>query len=73
MPSLTFAATANPIIYQNATPVFIDSNSDTRNMDPKALEEAFEKYPQVKTVIVVHLYGLSADMDSIVSICKNIK
>ncbi len=72
-PSLTFAATANPIIYQNATPVFIDSNSETWNMDPKALEEAFEKYPQVKAVIVVHLYGLSADMDSIVSICKKHK
>lgn len=68
--SLTFSATANPIIYQNATPVFIDSNFETWNMDPRALEEAFEKYPEVKAVIVVHLYGLSADMDPIVELCK---
>lgn len=47
---LTFSATANPIIYQNAVPVFIDSNYETWNMDPKALEEAFEKYPNVKAL-----------------------
>ena len=67
---LTFSATANPIIYQNATPVFIDSNLETWNMDPRALEKAFKKYPNVKAVIVVHLYGLSADMDPIVKLCK---
>src|SRR5699024_3471211 len=61
--SLTFSATANPIIYQNAVPVFIDSNHQTWNMCPDALEEAFNKYPEVKAVIVVHLYGLSADLD----------
>jgi dTDP-4-amino-4,6-dideoxygalactose transaminase len=69
-PTLTFSATANPIIYQNAIPVFIDSDYETWNMNPKALEEAFEKYPEVKAVIVVHLYGLSADMDKIMEICK---
>jgi dTDP-4-amino-4,6-dideoxygalactose transaminase len=69
-PTLTFSATANPIIYQNATPVFIDSNFETWNMDPEALEVAFEKYPNVKAVLVVHLYGLSADMDKIMEICK---
>jgi len=69
-PTLTFSATANPIIYQNAVPVFIDSDYETRNMCPKALEEAFEKYPEVKAVIVVHLYGLSADMDKIMEVCK---
>ena len=69
-PTLTFSATANPIIYQNAIPVFIDSDYETWNMSPKALEEAFEKYPDVKAVIVVHLYGLSADMDKIMEICK---
>ncbi|CAM3775892.1 aminotransferase class I/II-fold pyridoxal phosphate-dependent enzyme [Aeromicrobium ponti] len=69
-PTLTFSATANPIIYQNAIPVFIDSNYETWNMCPNALEEAFEKYPEVKAVIVVHLYGLSADMDKIMEICK---
>jgi dTDP-4-amino-4,6-dideoxygalactose transaminase len=68
--SLTFSASANPIIYQNATPVFIDSDYETWNMCPRALKKAFEKYPQVKAVIVVHLYGLSADMDRIVELCK---
>ncbi|EJQ64913.1 DegT/DnrJ/EryC1/StrS family aminotransferase [Bacillus mycoides] len=68
--TLTFSATANPIIYQNATPVFIDSDYETWNMCPKALEEAFKKYPNVKAVIVVHLYGLSADIDKIVELCK---
>lgn len=70
-PTLTFSATANPIIYQNATPVFIDSDYETWNMDPKALEVAFEKYgDKVKAVLVVHLYGLSADMDKIMEICS---
>ena len=68
--SLTFSASANPIIYQNAIPVFIDSDYETWNMCPKALEEAFDKYPNVKAVIVVHLYGLSANMDKIVDLCK---
>lgn len=68
--SLTFSATANPIIYQNATPVFIDSDLETWNMSPKSLEEAFEKYPNVKAVLIVHLYGLSADLDPIVELCK---
>ena len=68
--NLTFSATANPIIYQNAIPVFIDSDYKTWNMCPKALEEAFKKYPEVKAVIVVHLYGLSADMDKIVELCN---
>lgn len=68
--SLTFSATANPIIYQNAIPVFIDSDYETWNMCPKALEKVFEKYPEVKAVIVVHLYGLSADMDKIVELCR---
>jgi len=67
---LTFAATANPIIYQNAIPVFIDSNFETWNMDPEALAAAFKKYPEVKAVIVVHLYDLSADLDPILELCK---
>lgn len=68
--SLTFSATANPIIYQQAIPVFIDSSETTWNMCPKALEQAFEQYPNVKAVVVVHLYGLSAQMDEIVDLCK---
>lgn len=66
--SLTFAATANPIMYEGATPVFIDSEADTWNMDPNALRKAFEKYTP-KAVIVVHLYGIPAKMDEIISIC----
>ena len=68
---LTFSATVNPIIYQNAKPVFIDSEKDTWNMDPKALEKAFEKYPNPKAVIVVHLYGTPAKIDEIKEICDS--
>lgn len=71
--SFTFSATANPIIYVNATPVFIDSDLETWNMSPKDLETALIKYPNTKAVIVVHLYGLSADMDKIVSLCRKYK
>ena len=68
--SLTFSATCNPIVYEKATPVFIDSEEDTWNMSPKALEKAFEKYPNPKAVIVVHLYGTPAKLDEIMDICK---
>lgn len=68
---LTFSATANPIIYQKAVPVFIDSDFETWNMSPKALEAAFEKYgDRVKAVLVVHLYGLAANLDPIMELCK---
>lgn len=67
---LTFAATCNPIIYQNAIPVFIDSDEETFNMNPIALEKAFKKYPNVKAVVVVNLYGHSADMDPILALCN---
>ena len=70
-PSLTFIATANPILYCNATPVFIDSDYETWNMDPNLLEIALKKYKgRVKAVLVVHIYGLSSDMDRIMSICN---
>ena len=59
---LTFSATANPIIYEDAVPVFIDSDEETWNMSPDALERAFEKYPDVKAVMPVHLYGLPANI-----------
>lgn len=67
---LTFSASVNPIIYENATPVFIDSEYTTWNMDPEALEKAFEKYPNPKAVVVVHLYGRAAQIDKIVKICE---
>jgi len=68
--SLTFSASANPIIYEKAIPVFIDSEETTWNMSPKYLKEAFQKYPQVKAVILVHLYGIPAQLDEIVALCK---
>lgn len=67
--SLTFAASCNPITYEKATPVFIDSEPDTWNMSPKALRKAFEKYPNPKAVILVHLYGTPAKMDELMEIC----
>lgn len=67
--SLTFSATVNPIIYQGAKPVFVDSDYESWNMDPKKLREALEKYPEAKAVLVVHLYGLSANLDEIINIC----
>lgn len=68
-PSFTFSASANPIIYQGATPVFIDSDAETWNMDPVVLENALKRY-KAKAVLVVHLYGLAAKMDEIAEICK---
>lgn len=68
--SLTFAATVNPITYIGAKPVFIDSERDTWNMDPKALEKAFELYPNAKAVICANLYGTPAKLDEIAAICK---
>lgn len=67
--ALTFAATVNPVIYEGATPVFIDSEEDTWNMDPIALEKAFEKYPTAKAVITVNLYGNPSKLNEICNIC----
>ena len=66
---VTFAATVNPIVYEGATPIFIDTEYDTWNMDPKALEKAFELYPEVKVVVLVHLYGTPSKLDEIKAIC----
>lgn len=68
--SLTFAASCNPIVYEGGIPVFIDSEEDSWNMDPNALRKAFEKYPNVKAVITVNLYGIPAKLDEIASICR---
>ena len=66
---MTFDATVNPVMYEKATPVFIDTEYDTWNMAPIALEKAFELYPETKVVILVHLYGTPAKMDEICAIC----
>ena len=68
---VTFAATVNPVVYEGGEPIFIDTERDTWNMDPAALERAFELYPDVKHVIVVNLYGTPGKMDEICAICKN--
>ena len=66
---MTFDATINPIAYENGEAVFIDTEADTWNMDPDALEKAFDMYPDVKLVVVAHLYGTPAKMDKIKKIC----
>ena len=66
---MTFAATVNPIMYEGATPIFIDTEYDTWNMDPVALEKAFELYPEVKVVVIAHLYGTPGKVDEIKKIC----
>lgn len=72
--SMTFSASANPIVYQGATPVFVDSEEETWNMCPKALEEAIKdrvaKGKKPKAIIVVHLYGMPAKMDEIMKIAN---
>ena len=66
---MTFCATVNPVVYEGGIPVFIDSEYETWNMDPQALEKAFELYPEVKVVVVAHLYGTPGKIDEIKSIC----
>ena len=68
--SLTFGATVNPVMYEKANLVFIDSEYETWNMDPKALRKAFDKYPNCKVVIAVNLYGTPAKLDEIKEICN---
>ncbi len=67
---MTFAATLNPVVYEGGIPVFIDTEYDTWNMDPVALEKAFELYPEVRVVVVAHLYGTPCKMDEIKAICQ---
>ena len=66
---MTFDATVNPVVYEGGIPVFIDTEYDTWNMDPKALKKAFELYPDVKVVVVAHLYGTPGKVDEIKNIC----
>ncbi len=67
---MTFAATVNPIVYEKAEPIFIDTEYETWNMDPNALEEAFRRYPDVKLIVLANLYGTPAKMDEICAIAK---
>lgn len=67
---MTFSATVNPITYEGGIPVFIDTEYESWNMDPKALEKAFEIYPDVKVIVVAHLYGTPGKIDEIMKIAK---
>lgn len=67
---MTFSATANPIVYEGGEPVFVDAERDTWNMDPAALARAFEREPEVKIIMLAHLYGTPARMDEIIQIAK---
>ena len=68
---MTFAATCNPIKYENAIPVFVDSEAESWNMCPDALLKALARYPQAKAVVVVNLYGTPAKLDTILDICQS--
>lgn len=67
---MTFGATVNPVVYEGGIPVFIDTEYDTWNMDPAALEKAFELYPDVKVVVIAHLYGTPGKVDELRNICE---
>ena len=67
---MTFAATVNPVVYEGGVPVFIDTEYDTWNMDPVALEKAFAQYPDVKVIVMAHLYGTPCKMDEIKAIAE---
>lgn len=66
---MTFGATVNPVVYEGGIPVFIDTEYDTWNMDPTALEKAFEQYPEVKVVVIAHLYGTPGKIEELKQIC----
>ncbi len=68
---MTFDATLNPVVYEGGIPVFIDTDAESWNMDPVALEKAFELYPEVKLVVCAELYGFPGRMDEIKRICEN--
>lgn len=67
---MTFAATVNPVSYEGGVQVYVDSEEETWNMDPVALEKAFEKYPDAKVVVLAHLYGTPSKMDEILEVCE---
>lgn len=67
---MTFAATVNPVVYEGGVPVFVDTEPDTWNMDPVALEHAFQLHPEAKVVMVAHLYGTPAKMDALRDVCQ---
>ena len=67
---MTFDATVNPVAYEGGEAVFIDTEYDTWNMDPAALEKAFERYPEVRLVVMAHLYGTPGKIDELRAVCE---
>lgn len=67
---MTFSATVNPVTYEGGIPIFIDTEYDTWNMDPVALDKAFELYPEVKLVVAAHLYGTPGKIDELKAVCR---
>lgn len=67
---MTFGATVNPIVYEGGIPVFVDTEYDTWNMDPVALEKTFELYPEIKVVVIAHLYGTPGKIDELREVCR---
>jgi len=67
---MTFSATVNPVMYEGGVPVFIDTEYDTWNMDPAALEQAFREYPDVRVVVAAHLYGVPGKIAEIQAVCE---
>lgn len=67
---MTFDATVNPVVYEGGMPVFVDTEYDTWNMDPVALEQAFAQYPEVRLVVVAHLYGVPGKIEEIRAVCR---
>ena len=67
---MTFAATVNPVSYEGGVQVYVDSEEETWNMDPVALEKAFQKYPEAKVVVLAHHYGTPSKMDEILEVCE---
>lgn len=67
---MTFSATVNPVTYEGGVPIFIDTEYDTWNMDPVALDKAFELYPEVKLVVAAHLYGTPGEIDELRAVCR---
>ena len=67
---MTFGATVNPVVYEGGEPVFIDTERETWNMNPDALEKAFELYPDTRVVVAAHLYGVPAKIDELKAVCE---
>ena len=67
---MTFGATVNPVVYEGGEPVFVDTERDTWNMNPDALEKAFELYPDTRVVVAAHLYGVPAKIDELKAVCE---